>query len=153
MLNKKLQDFLDSQHVNYSVINHLSTSTAQRTAAAAHIPGKEMAKTVMVKTDDKMAMAVLPANNNINLAQLKEVTGAENVSIVSEGEFRNLFPDCEVGAMPPFGNLYGMNVYVEESLSANEPIAFNGGSHRELVQMPYKAFEQLVHPTVSKFCR
>jgi Ala-tRNA(Pro) deacylase len=151
MLTKKLEDFLNSQNVQYGVIDHMATATAQRTAAAAHIPGNELAKTVMVKTDGKMAMAVLPSSCFVNLTQFKEATGANSVSLASEGEFRDLFPDCEAGAMPPFGNLYGMDVYVDESLAADNQIAFNAGTHKELIQMPYKVYENLVHPKISRF--
>ncbi|UKJ07029.1 aminoacyl-tRNA deacylase [Solitalea lacus] len=151
MLSKKLEDYLNSQQIQFTVIDHMATATAQRTAAAAHIPGNEMAKTVMVKIDDKMMMAVLPSHNRIDLGKLKELTGARMISLANEGEFRTYFPDCETGAMPPFGNLYGMDVYCEEQLSRDRQIAFNAGSHKELIQMPFKSFENLVHPRITHF--
>ncbi|MCO4291997.1 YbaK/EbsC family protein [Solitalea sp. MAHUQ-68] len=151
MHSKKLEDYLNDQNVQYAIIDHMATATAQRTAAAAHIPGNEMAKTVMLKVDDKMMMAVLPCHCRIDIGRLKEITGANNISLANEGEFRTYFPDCETGAMPPFGNLYGMDVLVDEQLSKDQKIAFNSGSHRELIQMPFKAFENLVHPRISHF--
>jgi Ala-tRNA(Pro) deacylase len=151
MLVKKLQEFLDARNIRYDIIGHSPANTAQRTAASAHIHGKDMAKTVMIKADGTMTMAVLPANYRIDLAQLRESIGARSVSLAAEDEFRSLFPDCENGAMPPFGNLYGMPVLVEETLTTDESIAFNAGTHTELVKMHYKDFEALVKPEIKKF--
>jgi Ala-tRNA(Pro) deacylase len=148
---KKLKELLDSRNIQYSIISHSPANTAQRTAASAHIPGKELAKTVMIKANDRMAVAVLPANYRVDFTLLKEVSGADAVSLASEEEFRNLFPDCEPGAMPPFGNLYGMEVFVEETLTAGKHIAFNAGSHTELVKMSYMDFATLVSPKVRRF--
>ena len=148
---KKLKDFLDGHNIKYVTISHSQAFTAQETAATAHIPGKELAKTVMVKIDGKMAMAVLPASNKIDFNLLKEATGAKRVELASEQEFKDLFPECEIGAMPPFGNLYGMEVFATESLAENQDIAFNSGSHTELIKMSYKDFETHVKPTVTKF--
>ena len=105
----------------------------------------------MVKIDGKMAMAVLPASSKVDCDLLKKATGSSKVEIASEKEFKDLFPDCEVGAMPPFGNLYGMEVFVTKSLTEDREIAFNAGSHRELVRLTYKDFEQLVKPKVITF--
>jgi Ala-tRNA(Pro) deacylase len=116
MLPKKLKEFLDSQHIQYSTISHSPANTAQRTAASAHVRGKELAKTVIVKADGVMVMAVLPANYRIDFAILKEAIEATSVSLANEEEFSNCFPDCEPGAMPPFGNLYNMDMVVEERL-------------------------------------
>ena len=148
---QKLKEFLDSHNVKYVTISHSRAFTAQETAATAHVPVKELAKTVMVKIDGKMAMAVLPASSKVDFDLLKKATGSSKVEIASEKEFKDLFPDCEVGAMPPFGNLYGMEVFAAESLAEDEEIAFNAGSHRELVRMAYKDFEKLVKPKVAKF--
>jgi Ala-tRNA(Pro) deacylase len=120
-------------------------------AALAHVPGKELAKTVMVKVDGRMSMAVLPASHNVDVYLLKELSGAEEVHLASEEQFKDLFPDCEVGAMPPFGNLYEMPVYVSNSLAEDADIAFNAGSHRELIRLHYADFERLVKPTVANF--
>ena len=148
---KRLKEFLDTNNIKYVIISHSRVFTAQETATSAHISGKELAKTVMVKIDGKMAMAVLPASYKVDFDLLKKTTGSSKVEIASEKEFKDLFPECEVGAMPPFGNLYGMDVFVAKSLAEDEEIAFNAGSHRELVKMAYKDFERLVKPKVMKF--
>ena len=148
---RKLKEFLDREKVKYVSIIHSTAYTAQEVAASAHITGKELAKTVIVELDGKMAMAVLPANRKIVLQDLREVTGADEVKFASEEEFRKMFPDCETGAMPPFGNLYGMDVYVAEALTHNEEIAFNAGSHTEVIRLRYHDFERLVQPAVVSF--
>ena len=148
---KKLRDFLDSKNIKYVTINHSRAYTANEIAATAHIPGKELAKTVMVKIDGKMTMTVLPAYCKINFELLQEAAGASNVELSSEQEFQDMFPGCEIGAMPPFGNLYGMEVLVDKSLCEDEEIAFNAGSHTELIRLSYKDFEGLVKPKVVKF--
>lgn len=145
---KKLKKYLDDNKVEYVTISHSPAYTAQRIAELTHIPGKELAKTVIVKTDDKFAMAVLPASRRVDLDYLKRGADAKEVEIATEAEFKSLFPDCEVGAMPPFGNLYDLDVYVAEQLTDDEEIAFNAGSHTELVRMAYKDFENLVKPKV-----
>lgn len=147
---KKLKEFLDSHNIKYIIISHSRACTAQEIAASAHIPGKELAKTVMVKLDGKMAMAVLPASNRVSLDLLKEASGAKQIDLAAELEFRELFSECEPGAMPPFGNLYGMPVFVSESLTKDEEIAFNAGSHTELIKLSYKDFERLVKPKIAK---
>ena len=148
---QKLKEFLDLHNVKYVTISHSRAFTAQETATSAHIPGKELAKTVMVKMNGKMAMAVLPASSKVDFDILKKATGSATIEIASEKEFKDLFPDCEIGAMPPFGNLYGIEVFAAESLTENKEIAFNAGSHRELVKMAYKDFEKLAKPKVTKF--
>ena len=147
----KLKEFLDSHRIKYVQITHSRAYTAQEIAASAHIPGKELAKTVMVKIDGKMAMAVLPASYRVDFDQLKRVAEAETVELASENEFKDMFPACEVGAMPPFGNLYEMDVYVAEPLTEDEEIAFNAGSHTELVRLRYEDFERLVEPKIKNF--
>lgn len=148
---KKLKDFLKSHKVKYVTIKHSTAYTTQEIAASAHIPGKEMAKTVIIKVDGKMAMAVLPASNKIDFALLKKSIGVKDIQLASEQEFEFTFPQCNVGAMPPFGNLYDMEVYVAESLTEEEEIAFNAGSHSELIKVAYKDFERLVNPKIVKF--
>jgi Ala-tRNA(Pro) deacylase len=148
---RKLKEFLDQEKVKYVSIVHSTAYTAQEVAASAHVTGKELAKTVIVELDNRMAMAVLPANRKIVLQDLREVTGCEEVRFASEEEFQKRFPDCETGAMPPFGNLYGMEVYLAASLTENEEIAFNAGSHTEAIRMPFKDFERLVKPKVLSF--
>jgi Ala-tRNA(Pro) deacylase len=148
MPTQKLQDYLDQHKIRYITISHSPAFTAQRIAEITRIPGKELAKTVIVKIDDKLAMAVLPASRRVNLRHLQEAIGADEVTLSSETEFNALFPDCEVGAMPPFGNLYDMGVYVAEQLTEDDEIAFNAGSHSELVRMSYNDFANLVTPQV-----
>jgi len=151
MPSKKLKEFLDQKKIKYITIKHSSAFTAQEIAAAAHIPGKELAKSVIIKADGKVAMAVLPASYKVNFDQLKKVLKAKEVRLAYEQEFMDKFPDCEIGAMPPFGNLYGMEVYAAESLSGDEEIAFNACSHTELIKMKFKDFLKLVKPKIIKF--
>ena len=148
---QKLKQFLDNQSVQYVTISHSPAFTAQKIAAAAHIRGKELAKTVMLKVDGEMAMAVLPGSMRVDFEFLKVLAEAKHIELASEEEFENLFPECETGAMPPFGNLYGMDVYVAEALGEDEEIAFNAGSHTELIRMTYADFERLVEPKLGKF--
>lgn len=150
MTAQRLKDFLDRNGVKYVSIAHSPAYTAREIAQAAHIPGKDLAKTVMVKIDGRMAMAVMPSSQKLDPALLKQAGGAKRVVLAHEPEFEERFPGCEVGAMPPFGNLYGMEVFVAETLAADEEIAFNAGSHTELVRMAYKDFERLVQPKVAR---
>ena len=147
---KRLKEFLDAEKVKYVVIQHSPAFTAQEIAASAHVSGKELAKTVMVRIDGKMAMAVLPASFKVDFDRLREAAGAERVELAGEAEFEDMFPGCEVGAMPPFGNLYDMEVYVSKRLAEDEEIAFNAGSHTELVRLAYADFARLVSPRVAK---
>ena len=151
MLAKSLREYLDSQHVPYSTISHRPTYTAQEIAAKAHISGKDLAKTVMVKLDGKMVMAVVPAAYHVNFHLLKEATGATNIELAREDEFMDFFPDLDVGAMPPFGNLYGLDVYVAESLAEDEVIAFNAGTHTDLIKMAFVTYARLVKPKILRF--
>ncbi|MBE0572913.1 MAG: YbaK/EbsC family protein [Ignavibacteriaceae bacterium] len=148
---KKLKSFLDENKVKYISIQHSSAYTAQEIAAIAHIPGKDLAKTVIIKIDGKMAMAVLPASYKVSFDSLKDILGAKEVRLAYEQEFMDKFPDCEVGAMPPFGNIYGMDVFVAESLAEEDEIAFNACSHTELIKMNFNDFEKLVKPKRIKF--
>jgi Ala-tRNA(Pro) deacylase len=145
-----VKDFLDSRNVRYMSIGHSRAYTAQEVAAVAHVPGKEMAKTVVVNIDGRLAMAVLPANRHVDVERVRRVAGGQRVEIATESEFRNTFPGCELGAMPPFGNLYGMDVLVDESLTEDLEIAFNAGTHTELIVLPYADFARLVSPWVAK---
>ena len=148
---KKLREFLDSNKIKYVAIGHSPAFTAQQIAASAHIPGKELAKTVIIKIDGKPAMAVLPASYKVDFEMLKDIVGTYDIELATEREFKDLFPECEIGAMPPFGNLYGMDVYVAESLTEDEEIAFNAGSHTELIKMAFEDFEMLVRPRILAF--
>jgi len=144
----KLRDFLDSNDIRYLVISHSLAYTAQGIAALTHVSGKKLAKTVIVKIDGILAMAVVPASLHVDLNRLRALTGARVVELASEREFRNAFPDCETGAMPPFGNLYDMTVYADSSLAEYEEITFSAGTHRELVRMHWNDMARLVKPMV-----
>lgn len=146
MAIKKLKEFLDENNVRYITVSHSPAYTAQEIAAKAHLPGKEIAKTVLVKIEGKLAMAVLPGSFKINFENLKKVLGSDNIRLADEHEFIDRFPDCEVGAMPPFGNLYGVDVFVANSLAEDEEIAFNACSHSQLIKMSYSDYERLVNP-------
>ena len=146
-----LREFLDRHQVKYSTIKHSPAYTAQEIAAITHIPGKELAKSIIVKIDGKVVMLVLPASRRINFSRLKEVTDAKTAELADERDFEELFPDCQLGAMPPFGNLYDMDVLVDKSLADDEEIAFNACNHRELIRLSFQDFEELVKPTVLEF--
>ncbi len=148
MLNKKIKAYLKENNVDYDVVKHSPAYTAAEIASAAHIRGKELAKTVMVKVDGKLAMVIEPANIKVDLGALQELIGAKNVTLARESEFEQNFPECETGAQPPFGQLWDVDVYEDErvKLSAEDDIAFNAGNHSELIKMKYKDFEQLVKP-------
>ena len=146
-----LREYLDYHLVKYVVIQHSPAYTMQEVASATHIPGQELAKTVIVEIDGRLAMAVLPASQKVELDQLRESLGAQRVTLAREDVFRDRFPECEPGAMPPFGNLYDMDVYVADSLAEDEEIAFNAGSHTQLVRMAYRDFERLVQPQTLHF--
>jgi len=146
----RLRQFLDSYTIRYVVISHSVAYTAGAIAALAHIPGKEVAKTVIVKIDDALAMAVVSASQHVDLERLQAETKSKTVRLAAENEFKGRFPDCETGAMPPFGNLYGMSVFADEALSHDREIVFNAGSHRELVRLAWDDFERLVQPKVMK---
>ncbi|WP_346863602.1 YbaK/EbsC family protein [uncultured Draconibacterium sp.] len=148
---KKLKAFLDEKKVKYVTIKHSNAYTSQEIAAKTHVSGKEFAKTVIVKIDGKMAMAVLPASYQVDFKQLEEIFGTPKVALATEAEFNRFFPDCEVGAMPPFGNLYDMDVFVAESLAEDENISFNAGNYTEIIQLKYEDFSRLVEPRVFKF--
>jgi len=148
---KKLKEFLDANHVRYVSIVHSKAYTAQEVAACIHIPGHALAKVVIVELDGEMAMAVLPANKKIVLQDLREITGSAQVRFAAEDRFKGRFPDCEIGAMPPFGNLYNMEVFAAEALADNDEIAFNAGSHVEVIKLAYADFERLVKPRVVEF--
>ena len=151
MLLKKLMEFLDLNHVRYVNVTHSTAFTAQDVAQSAHISGKEMAKTVIVWMDGAMGMVVLPASSMIDFNKFKELSGAASVELASEAEFKDRFAECEVGAMPPFGNMFNIRVFVDKSLSEDQEIAFNAGSHRELIRMRYEDYAALVKPVLGSF--
>jgi Ala-tRNA(Pro) deacylase len=146
-----LTEYLDTHHVAYVVISHSPAYTAQGIAGLAHIPGRELAKAVIVKVDGKLAMAVVPAKFHVDLALLRKAANANTVALASEEEFKDRFPQCETGAMPPFGNLFGLEVFADDSLESDKEIAFNAGTHRELIRMAWEDFKRLVEPKVIRF--
>ncbi len=146
----RLKDYLEEHGVRFVTISHSQAFTAQEIAAVAHIPGKEMAKTVMVKLDGELAMAVLPAPDQVSIPRLTKISGAKHVEIASEKDFEDRFPACELGAMPPFGNLWEMPVFVDQRLREDEEIFFNAGTHTELVKLSYADYERLVSPVVAQ---
>jgi Ala-tRNA(Pro) deacylase len=148
---KKLKELLDSHKVKYVTIAHSTAYTAQEIASLAHVRGDEFAKTVMVTIDGEMVMAVLPASYHVDLALLKAAASGKKIALANETDFRDKFPECEVGAMPPFGQLYGLPVFVDETLTKNKEIAFNAGTHHELIRLSYDDFARLVQPEVASF--
>jgi Ala-tRNA(Pro) deacylase len=146
----KIREYLDSHHIKYLVISHSLAYTAQGVAALAHVSGKKLAKTVILKIDGVLAMAVVPASAHVDLDRLRVLTGCNAVEIAAEQEFQNAFPDCELGAIPPFGNLYDMAVYVDVSLADHEEITFSAGTHRELVRMSWQDMLRVVRPTIAE---
>ncbi len=148
---KTLKAFLNKQGVKYVSIQHSTAFTASEIAASAHVSGRDFAKTVMVMIENELAMVVLPANRQIVLSELRDMLDTNHVRLASEAEFKDVFPDCEIGAMPPFGHLYKMKTYVTANLADEAEIAFNAGTHTEVIQMKYLDYEQLVNPIVLDF--
>ena len=146
-----LERFLAANGVTYEVRSHEPAFTAQEVAAAEHVPGREVAKVVMVRDGGEFLMAVLPAPDRVGLERLARAAGKTRLRLATEAEFAGLFPGCEPGAMPPFGNLYGIPVWVDESLTQDEAIVFNAGNHEQTVHMAYEDFARLVQPTVASF--
>lgn len=148
MLAENLKRYLDENHVQYNVISHMPAYTAQTIAASAHVSGKRVAKNVIVKVRGELAMVVVPADRLLDLEELKEELGTTDVRLARESEFAGRFADCEVGFEPSFGNLYGLPLYVSSRLKESGEIIFNGGTRTDLVDMSFKDFERLTHPTI-----
>ncbi|MDB6031454.1 MAG: prolyl-tRNA synthetase [Verrucomicrobiales bacterium] len=151
MPSTRVKNFLEKENVCYSTILHSPAFTAQESSESAHISGKAFAKTVIVEIDGKSAMAVLPADRRVDLDDLREITGSSSAHMASEAQMKSLFPDCEIGAMPPLGNLYGMEVYVAPALAQSGEIVFNAGSHTELIKMRFADFERVAQPRILSF--
>lgn len=151
MPSTKLKSWLDENQIKYFTIRHSKAYTSQEIAASVHVSGKSFAKSVVVKIDGRMALFVLPASFKIDFSMLDKVFRKENLTLANEAEFKSVFPDCEVGSMPPFGNLYGLEVFVAKALSEDEEICFNACNHTEIIKMKYKDFEKLVKPKILKF--
>lgn len=150
---KLLKEFLVKNKVKYEAKRHAEVYTAQEIAHAQHVPGKYLAKSVIVKVDDKLVIFVIPASLLIDMPRLKKLTGAKVLRLATEKEFAALFPGCDIGAMPPFGNLYNVPVCVDKSLTEDEYIVFNAGTHKDTVKMKYKDFEKLVKPKMAGFAQ
>ncbi len=148
---KNIREYLDQNHIHYSVLPHAPAFTAEETAATAHVPGRELAKPVIVNVDGRLVMTVLPASRMLDIDHFRAITRAKKLQLATEEECTRRFRDSEVGAMPPFGNLYKMETWVDESLSDDEEIAFNAGTHTELIRMRFSDFERLVRPRVHPF--
>jgi Ala-tRNA(Pro) deacylase len=146
-----VKNYLDLQHVPYQHHIHATAFTAQQLAAAERVPETTIAKTVVVKADDQFVMAVLPGTVKVDTAALKDSLNAREVQLATEDEFQELFPDSDVGAMPPFGNLYDLPVCADESLARDEEIVFNAGTHEDAIRMRYSDFSRLVGPKICSF--
>ena len=146
-----IKKYLDLKNVPYKHLVHRTAYKAREVAQQELVPESMVAKTVVVKTGDDYAMVVLPASAKVNLASLKRALDLKQVRLATESEFKGLFPDSDVGAMPPFGNLYGLPVYVEESLTRDLEIVFNAGTHQDTIRMKYVDFERMVKPEVYSF--
>jgi Ala-tRNA(Pro) deacylase len=151
MISAQLRKFLDDRAVKYVTIQHSPAYTAQEIAFLSHVSGRDFAKTVIVKMEHELVMVVLPACRRIMLTDLRELLDCHHLTLATETEFRTQFPDCELGAMPPFGNLYGMRTFVAHELARELEIVFNAGSHSEVIRMAYADWEELVHPLVLDF--
>lgn len=148
---ERLEAYLREHGVKYEITPHAEAYTAQEIAAVEHVPGGQLAKVVVADADGTLAMLVLPAPARVDLVRLRAALGAKKVRLASEEEFARLFPDCEVGAMPPFGNLYGVPVYVDRSLTGQAQIVFNAGTHRETMTVAFADYQRLAAPTIIEF--
>lgn len=148
---ERLEQYLREHGVGFEVMTHSQAFTMQEVAAELHVPGKQVAKVIMCRAGDEMAMLVLPAPYRVNVERVCALTGAEKARLARESEFEDLFPDCVTGAMPPFGNLYDLPVYVDPSLAEEPDIVFRAGTHRETMKLAYDDFARLVEPVVGEF--
>lgn len=147
----KLEAHLREKGVKYQTMTHPAAYTAQEVAEAQGVKGQQVAKVVMVSADGRMAMLVMPASYRLNFQRVREALGAKEARLATEAEFSHLFPDCETGAMPPFGSLYEVPVYVDRSLTEDEAIVIQAGSHSDTIKIPYQEFARLERPVVADF--
>jgi Ala-tRNA(Pro) deacylase len=150
-LKQKLKDFLDENHVKYVTMIHSKAYTSQEIAAVLHVPGKMFAKTVILKSENGFQMAVLPATHKVNFDLFKQVSHNKEIKLATEEEFESLFPKCEIGAMPPFGNIYNLPLYVDSELTKDTDICFNATTHSEVIKMKYEEYERLAKPVIGTF--
>jgi len=148
---ERLEAYLRENGVPFEVMTHAQAYTMQEVAAALHVPGMQVAKVVMVKADGKVVMLVVPAPCRLNFAKVRELLGAKDVSLAKEEQFADLFPDCMTGAMPPFGNLYDLPVYVDKASADEANIVFRVGTHRHMMKLAYDDYSRLAQPTVGDF--
>jgi Ala-tRNA(Pro) deacylase len=147
---ERLEEYLRDEGVGFEEHQHPEAFTSQEVAAAEHVPGRMVAKVVVVMADGDLIMLVLPGHHHVDLNRASEAIGRQ-VRLATEEEFAPAFPDCEPGAMPPFGNLYGLPVYADRELAANERIVFDAGTHTDTMSIPYVDYERLAQPTVADF--
>jgi len=152
-ISSRLSDFLKENKVGYQVVTHDVAYSAQHTAASVHTPGREVAKVVVVKSGEEYAMAVVDAPHQVDLKKLAALSGMKKPVVAEESELKELFPECELGAMPPFGSLYGLKVFVDRQLEEDEEITFNAGSHFEAIRMKYADFKNLTKPVLGDFAK
>ena len=150
-LKKKLKDFLDENHMKYITMIHSKAYTSQEIAAILHVPGKMFAKTVILKSENGYLMAVLPATHKVNFDLFRQVSHTREIKLATEEEFESLFPKCEIGAMPPFGNIYELPLYVDSELTKDIDICFNATTHSEVIKMKYEDYERLAKPIIGTF--
>lgn len=151
MLSQNLKEYLEKTKAWYEVRHHPPTMTAEELAQRENVDGHQVAKVVILKEDGRYFMMVLPASYFINIAEARRMTGHPNLHFAPESELKQAFPDCELGAMPPMGNLYNMPVYAEKDLTTDDEIEFNAGSHEDAIRMKYQDWERLTHPQVMHF--
>ncbi len=149
----ELRELLDRNQVKYSYTAHPVAYTARELASAEHVPAREVAKTVVFLSEQGYGMAVLPADSVVDLEQLRLGLGLSRLRLATEKELGELFPSCELGAMPPVGSLFGLPVYVDSRMAAEGTITFNAGTHRDVIHMQYRDFERVIHPAVAPFAR
>lgn len=150
---RSVEAFLGDQHVPYAVLHHRAAYTAQEEASAAHVPGGQWAKTVACLADDRPILAVVPAPYRVDLDHLREIAGAREIRLASEREFERLYPDCEIGAIPPLGPLYGQPVFIDHTLATGGDIVFDAGSHSDAIKVKYDDFARAVRPTLGDLRR
>lgn len=149
----ELRELLDLEGAPFEVMNHRDVYTAQERAAACHVPGRRLAKVVIVRDGDWYAMAVVPATAQLDVAELQRLTGRHGLALANEAEFEGLFRDCDIGAMPPFGRLYGLPVYLDRSFAAGDEMIFEGGTHHEDVGMPMADYVRIERPAIAPLAR
>lgn len=148
---QRIRDYLDSQDVSYEPIHHSQAFTGQEVAHSMHISGKKLAKTLVLEGDGKLVMAVIPASHRLNLQDLRAAMEVHRLEMLPEGELVKLFPDCDLGAIPPFGSLYGLAVWVDRTVSDAEDVVFCAGTHEDCVRMKYSDFAKLSKPRLGRF--